>query len=104
VKIVLEFCNEIEMNDYILKKAAEIKGEEYDSSFTDIVVLDLTVKSRNLLKKAKIYSVEQLMEVSPTILYDIEGMGKRSLYDIHESLMKFGKEWKYKDSFRRAFN
>ena len=76
-----------------VNKAIEETEQKYKIEHSPMSVriekLDLTTRSYNCLKRAKINTLDDLSKLTAIDLYKIRNMGRKSLYEIIEKLKKY---------------
>lgn len=75
---------EIELLDSVINHCTELKG--YIDYKITIEELDLNVRACNCLKRAGIYSVDELINHTRTDLYKVRNLGANTLRHIEQKL------------------
>jgi DNA-directed RNA polymerase subunit alpha len=72
--------------------APMLEGQGTDSSVPSITIedLELSVRAFNCLKRANIYSIQELLQKSEADLLNIKNFGKKSSDEVIERLQAFG--------------
>ena len=101
-KAVDELCEELNwsLKKFVKAMAVCFNEKKMLQVDTPIEVLNLTQRSYNCLKRAKINTVEELIKRSRGDLLKIRNLGKRSFNEIQSELESYGlklmgdKQWK----------
>lgn len=86
LQVVCEL-NEKSKNNYMVEQLSQEKNDIYD---TQIVDLDLTIRSFNCLHRANILTVGDLVKQTEEELMKVRNLGRKSVKEIKEKLEELG--------------
>ena len=83
----------LEKKQKLLKEFADLKARES----TDLIHLDLTLRTLNTLMRDDIYTIDQLTQCTASRLLRIPNLGRKALNEIKEGLSAKGLKLKEKN-------